>query len=107
MTYQIPRSVSIQRAIPTLGSTVVCGTTDSPVCMILVDNPALLASATLDFQPGSFDGQLIRLSFKSAITLLTMTGSGITFLGALASAVSGGYAAFVWDKDGTTWRRCA
>ena len=105
MTYQIPRSVTLQKFIPVTGATVTVQPSDSPVIGVMLNNVGLLATLTLQLPITGLPGQLIRVTFNGAITLLSYTGG--TVLGGIAVAAANGYIAFIYDDTNSVWRRCA
>lgn len=105
MTAFYPTAIQLFKTSPISGATVTIPQTDAQVQMVMLNHSALLALLSINMPTGFFDGQIIRMTFRSPITVINW--SGATVAGSLGSAVVSGYAAFVWDLDNTTWRRCA
>lgn len=105
MTYLIPKITEVFKYVPATGATITVSPSDAAVLVAMVNNTGLLATLTINMPSGAFDGQLLRVTFNAAVTLITWTGT--TLVGTLGGALAGGYAGFVWDMTASVWRRCA
>lgn len=92
---------TVQTSTPTTGSTVTINNQVTHILLSVTPSGGLL-SLTVAFPTTPFVGQIIRLSFSTSITSLTLSSSA-SIVGALTSALLGGFACYQYD--GTKWCR--
>lgn len=107
MTYQLPRTAMVQKFVPVTNATISIQASDSPLIVTMLNNTGLLAVLNLVLPVGAFDGQLTRITFQGAITVLSVTGAAGSVLGGITVTAANSFVGYVWDSDNTTWRRCA
>lgn len=89
---------------PTSGSTVNVPISDArtPIRLCL-NNSGLLAAVTLNWPITAQDGQLVAISAKAAITLVTNTVTGGSIQGGPVGLGIGGNGIYVWRLANLTW----
>jgi hypothetical protein len=91
---------------PSSGGTVNIAIADAGTTVnVIVNNSALLAALTFVFPiTGVADGQIVKISAKSAITLVTMNvEAGGALLGALTGLLGGGSGIYQFRASNSTW----
>lgn len=97
----LDRSYSVQTV--TVGFNFQIADTTTRQLMIAA---GLLLTGTLNMPQAPQDGQEVSISFNQAITTLSLLpGAGQSIIGALLSAVLGGFARYMYRASTTTWHR--
>lgn len=95
-----PLILGAQYATPTTGATITISSTTS----VLTINPSgSLLALTLAFPGSPSNGQIVFINTTQAVG--TVTYSGGTFVGGLASFSANGTAAFVYSSGDSSWHR--
>lgn len=91
---------------PTSGGMVNIPIADSGTTVnVIIDNPTLLAALTFVFPiTGVVDGQIVKISAQSAITLVSMNvESGGVLWGALGGLLGGGSGIYQYELANKRW----
>lgn len=89
-------------AAPSSGNTITIPPFDDQMFVMFVNPPGLLAVLNIVL-PDASDGQIVRVISTKTLTLLGITSTVGTVVGALTTLLANASFAYVWSEDLQSW----